>query len=942
MNREAIRQQAAHWMIARGWKGHLAKKVGFTQSLFEHTDVELNALLTLLPILGGSAHYGLSPQEEEALVVGTITHDVGKERRDWQHYVQLSPEERKDRFVPHIIPELTKEVVPELVHHLGFDESVVADAIVFVNTHMAAAKTATSVMGILADKRTSARWATLAKIVDAVDNFCSGKGIFETLKTLESCIFARHVRMAYHLVQVRGVSTTLLHQAAFEAYTQAGWLPLLHFSNGTIYVADSTANTAEPSVADVETRLGEALSNAMDVEFAKFVVGNPVQTFIPKPEFLDHREFRMYLKEAARRVRRGSFSRKPLPARRKVVEEYYRAAGQGRSPTEAQVEAESQRIDRAQPEMLVLKFFKNALSQKVLGREGVTVNQVEKEKLEQQLHKALTAGQDAAKAQERYERSLRKLEKTVWQYIEKSIEAKYDALFGVGAYQALPSGTLKPAKEMAAAIDRYWQRPGSDFGLPYASMELAPNSVRTERLIDALADIAGEVYADLPEEYRPTRVAASELSVQFMNDLIHPAPYMDLRALADAQLGAYGQSKANAKRAGDVPHLCPICNQSFTRGAVAIANLVGKGADAHTNRAVAHARSPIPRVVICNTCKYEVFLRQLLLGDQTAGLMVLFPRMNIGFWSGDALRRMALQTQEYAHELMSNNSTNPDEGVTLSLTYFIAGKLLNEPVPAVSEAGRLAALDQGLGARQLVGLLTYEANPKTKERNRQTLSRELQEAYELSSGQQGLDELNGEWGAAYEDWEALIDGVWAGQVDNETVGEIRARIYKLRPIFKIICQTPHMILVPLAMSFKTGNRESNANAALRELFVTLLLGTTLDCSVAVLANGEPITFEGGEGVARVPGVPAIRDLIGSDWVGLTDARKWLRAIGAASLLANDTSYSERSNLYQILSAPGPGHILRRIEQKLSRKQRNGRAHYRHIQLIETLKEVLRA
>ncbi|MBM3176158.1 MAG: hypothetical protein FJ022_07965 [Chloroflexi bacterium] len=1003
MNQQAIRQQAAQWMIARGWKSKLGKRTGFVQSLFEHTDAELNALLTLLPILGHSDHYGFSPQEEQALIVGTIAHDVGKERTEWQHYVQLSPEEQKGHFVPHIIPELTKKVVPELVHHLGFDESVIPDAIVFVNTHMAAAKTAAAVISILAEKRTSNRWATLAKIVDAVDNFCSTKGIFEALKGLESCIFARHLRIAHHLVWIRGVSTTLLHQAAMEAYTQAGWSPLLHFSNGTIYVADSTADVADLSVAVVEARLGESLNNAMNVDFTKLVVGNPLQTFIPKPEFLDYHEFRAYLKEASRRVRRGSFLRKLLPERREKVENYYQAAGKDSIPTDAQVAVESERIDRAQPEMYVFKFFKKALSEEILGKDSIPVDQAEIDNLEQELRKSLAAGEDSAKAHEQYEKALRKLEKAAWQRIQEGIKAKYDAIFGDGSYQALPTSTPNPAKEMAAAIDCYWQTPGVRFGLPYATMELAPDNVRTEKLIDVLAGIASEVYTNLPEEYRPTRAAASELSGYFMSDLIHPAPQTDPRMLAEMQLRAYEQSKVNAKRTGDIPHLCPICNQHFTKGAIAIANLVGKGADAHTNRAVAHGKSPIPRVLICNTCKYELFLRQLLLGSQTTGLLVLFPRMNIGPWSGDALRRMALQIQEYAGQLMSNSTTNPDEGITLSLTQVIAGRLLNERTVTEGDTAVLAALEPGLGARQLVELLTYKPNPKTKERNRQTLAKELQQIYELPFGQEYLDllnqawetsylswdalldgvwageikdekvsklrekkkdlqellealqsaynlkpgreevrQLNDEWSTAYGDWDALIDGVWAGEVHNETMDEIRARVYKLNPLFKIICQTPHMILVPLAASFKAGNKESDANGALRELFVTILLGLTLDCSVAVLDNGEPITLEGGEGVARVPGVPAIRDLVGSEWVGLVDARKWLRAVGAASLLANDASYPDRSNLYQILSASGPGHILRRIEQQLQKKQKNGQANYRHIQLIETLKEVLHA
>jgi hypothetical protein len=122
-----------------------------------------------------------------------------------------------------------------------------------------------------------------------------------------------------------------------------------------------------------------------------------------------------------------------------------------------------------------------------------------------------------------------------------------------------------------------------------------------------------------------------------------------------------------------------------------------------------------------------------------------------------------------------------------------------------------------------------------------------------------------------------------------------------------------------------------------------MLGLALDCSVAVVKTGEVITFEGGEGVARVPPVPALRDLIGSEWIQIEDeqrrisAKDWLDAIGAAALLAVATEFPERSNLYQILKSPTLGHVLRRIEQK----SESGQAYISHFHLLDKLKGVLR-
>ena len=196
--------------------------------------------------------------------------------------------------------------------------------------------------------------------------------------------------------------------------------------------------------------------------------------------------------------------------------------------------------------------------------------------------------------------------------------------------------------------------------------------------------------------------------------------------------------------------------------------------------------------------------------------------------------------------------------------------------------------------------------------------------------------MNDSWGTDFNDWEEAIKALIDGKVTDSTALAIRADAYKLQPTLNIVCQTPNLILLPLLFPVVVG-KESEVNSAIRRLFVMLILGLSLDCSVAVLNSGDAITFEGGEGVAHVPKVPSLRDLVGSEWVRLDQAEKWLKAIGAASLIAQATGIAERSNLYQILSAPTPGHILRRIEQH----SEGGSANYKHIQYLEKIKEVMR-
>ena len=55
--------------------------------------------------------------------------------------------------------------------------------------------------------------------------------------------------------------------------------------------------------------------------------------------------------------------------------------------------------------------------------------------------------------------------------------------------------------------------------------------------------------------------------------------------------------------------------------------------------------------------------------------------------------------------------------------------------------------------------------------------------------------------------------------------------------------------------------------------------------------------------------------LAKDWLTLDEALVWVDKIGAAATLVPATDYPESNNLYQIISSPTPGHILRRIEMK---------------------------
>ena len=891
MDYQAFRTKAVEFMLNRDWKKKTAKRRNFEQSLFDHTVIEIDALITLLPLLQQTFSPPLTESEEQVLLTSVLAHDVGKELDEWQEYVMG----RRD-FLSDVNRELAEEVVLELASQFG--SSNVEETLSSVLLHMRYERTPTKVIDrLLSGQHTNPRWKTLADIVDAVDNLCSAKGLFAGLQCVsEKTCISNHLHTAYHLVQMRGVSTTLLHRAAIDAFTECGWSPLLHYTNGTIYVASSATQLQEPSIDEIQDQMARGIEKAMPREMAELIVGSPLQSMMPKVDLFDYRDLKACLTVAVRRVNRTTFRSKPESARRKTVVDYLKRKGDDSPIDENKLALETDRIGVAQPEMCIFKFFKTALTNNLLGKQ-------------------VTPEADETYADFAEGGSKRKAPKVNPQSVAR---AEYDAVFGEGAYADLQStSTLMPARDMALTIDRFWSLEGSRFGFDISKIEYLEDTKREEVLIDTLVDIADKVYTAIPAENRPTRATPEDIAQCFMPDLIHPSPKLNLDELIAQQMQAYGETKANARKDKGL-HLCPICNGQFDGGTKAKADFVGNP-EGHTNRGISHGGAG--QIVICDTCKYERFLQQLLLGSQVADLLVLFPRMNIGHSSGKVLQQKAIQIWDNAVIRMTEANPEPDLHLSLGLTYNLAQKLSNYDV-------------YRLKPHEIVEIVTYESSADTKKRNRRDLEKELKAIYGMNELR--LDEINELWDTDFTIMEEALEALINGEVQDDEAREIRTKAFRLNRQFYIAYQTPHMILVPLTNPVSIGN-ESDTNAGLRELYLTLILGLSLDCSVAVVKAGEPITFEGGEGVARVPSTPALREIVGAEWISVEAAEKWLEAIGAIALLANATAFPERSNLYQILKSPTLGHVLRRIEQK----SENGQAYMYHFHLLEQMKEVLR-
>lgn len=363
-----------------------------------------------------------------------------------------------------------------------------------------------------------------------------------------------------------------------DSFTQKGWSPLLFYSDSTLYACSAAETLSDPSLEDIENQLMQTLSESNKKDVSALVVGSPVGNILPKPELFDHREIRKYLLTASKKANRKSFIKKKEQYREKVIRDYLGLRGDTSTLLdERAVEWHSQRIDSAYPQMVIFKFFKGMMDKKLIGVKGAQI-----------------------------------------------AEKEYKKVFGDGSWKALQStSTLMPHRDMSQTVDYFLSLPGEKFGYKVDKIEELADEKKDELLIDILNEIAQTVFSQIDEP--PSRAKLSQnMASTFMKDLIRPSPQMDLKEIIIQQLEAYSLSKPFAgKVTQKAEYLCPVCNIPFSEGIKASADFLDNP-QSHTNRAVSHG--PFGYVMICEVCKYERFLRQILLGSKPADVVVLFPK----------------------------------------------------------------------------------------------------------------------------------------------------------------------------------------------------------------------------------------------------------------------------------------------------------------------------
>lgn len=901
-------EDAVTWMREKGWQRVLAKRGSairptHVQTLFDHTLNLLEVLVGVAPFLVDKwgDHGGFSIEEFDTLFAAALGHDVGKSPEPWQQYVKGLGD-----WVSHVRPELVNEVVSE-----WSSEERTADASIAARRHHSSDRKleAEHLAGLLAGKH-GRQHISLARLLRQIDHVASAPTLGEARRAIEEGIdrpLHDLVTTAVHQVVVRGVTTTLLHRAVLDAFVEAGWRPILHFPEGTLYVADNRSTPTLPGEQDIQGHLAALVERVLaEAHIPRQVVGRRfTETVIAKPDLFEAGEFRQYLEEAMTRATAAGFRRKSPADRIKVITKYRKLTrfwdpdlpdvlnmpvpkdGFGNFAAAvaygATIERMTDRLAEAQPEICAFKFFRDAVGtgkKKLMAPDRINVP-------------AGVATKDRAKWQREIARQVDRFVEWVFQGFEDR---------GDGAYAALKkTGSLKVAEDMANSVDWFWHTDAEAISVPAPPGAVVRDAYspekRREVLVEVLDRIAQAVWCSLPHECVPRRISPATIANTILADLIQPSLRPASPLDARRALEAYSVAKQTARKE-EGPHVCPLCNNDFAEGQVAKADFLNK-ATAFTNRVPALARGG-GGVVICDACRFDRFIEQLLLGGKSAAMLALYPRGQLGPQRGALLLSAAtgLLTQWSAY--MTPDTPDPEQHVSLALTGMIAEKL-----------SKLSGLE-GIKASDLADLFIYRNRKERRQQNRRDLKKGLDE---LVAPKKGVAAWNEFWAQQQPTEDDFVEAVLKGEQwvrEDPELSRLRTEICDVKTGLKLVAQTPHMVLILVPSGFAVG-QESDANAGIRALFTMLVLGRALDCAVALVEDGRPWEPDMVRGIAKVPDNPALRQLVGAEWIEIEDADRWIQAIAASAQLAPATEFSERSSLYQILAAPTAGHIVRRID-----------------------------
>jgi len=905
------RKKLIEFLKKREWDKKIGKTYPYPQTLLEHSLLTYDVVEKLTNLLRDKNI--LSNEERKILLVSSIIHDVGKEKDEWQKAVR-----ENKRSPKHIDDTLTKKIVDQLTDIFEIkDKNTVIDAIKF---HMSATRTNGNIISSIVSGHQTNRWQDISNFIYSIDNLVSCGTVLEACSLLNDALrfrFAKYFYSTYYQINIRGVSSTFLHKACQQTYEEKGWTPVLYFPEGTIYT--SLSQIDKPTVDEIYNKLKGLIadnikSNVMNLVVPSIIMDNKP---IPMPELFDYNEHREYLQKVKGRKNPSEFQKflkNPTLENKKILKSYnyFSIWNKGKN---------------------VIKKTELNKKLKVLKKHQPTI-----EELKQYCQSTIDC-QDEVAIFKFFRASI---DKEIWGVeIRDKINPLYNEIFGEGNFDKLMSMSNNDyPHEFAYAIIPFWNIKISSIGYKINSEELRLNNdllikeLNKEKRIDILIKLLIYIWGNISVKKKPKRKISEKMAYDFLNDIIYPAKEEVNFA---KELEYYEQSKSNMKRESG-SHLCPICNRFFDKGKKTTSDIVDNP-EAFTNRAISHGNPG--KIVICESCRSEIYLKQILTkhNGPLNKTIYLFPQFNLSQQLGKEFMDKVFSIKQRAENLMSGLTENPELRMDLFRTYNIAQNVLQ--------------YFNDIDTKNLEDLIiTQQKDKKIDDKLEKELIKYFEEEnLSIKRGKKdygkALEIINREFSCDYKEWDIFRNDLKSNKI--ELARDIVKNAYKIKETYKIIAQTPNMVIIPLINPIKWGD-EADVNGAFRELFVSIILALKLNCSVAITDNINKIDISQRRGLVYVPENHLVRQIMGDEWIRDYDyinpkgrfiysAEKWLRVITSAIVLSPKTAYSDRTNIFEILSARTTGHLLRRIEIKDKDKKTNNAGYIETYNLIENIKEV---
>jgi len=248
-------------------------------SLLAHSLTVVGITDTLIDVIGS-----FSESDRKVALAASFFHDMLKEGPSSREKVEKSGRLMDKHYSAEIMDE-----IESYLDDLGFSEEEIKQ-VVSILPH--GALQGTEHLSILLDNEKQKDNPEVRRLVhELADVLASKKNLdeFSNLGTLKDILNQNDLELKYHKVSmIRGILTSILHEVMHKIYEKAGYVPLIYYPEGTLYVGNRKAET--PDFSEFEDLYWDKLKGYMGdisekVSLGQEAIGRVNATPVKSPTF---------------------------------------------------------------------------------------------------------------------------------------------------------------------------------------------------------------------------------------------------------------------------------------------------------------------------------------------------------------------------------------------------------------------------------------------------------------------------------------------------------------------------------------------------------------------------------------------------------------------------------------------------------------------------------